>query len=279
MPVHDQGYRRYQGARVPPGRAWVVIAKTGLLALVRRRLFAALMLLAWFPFLVRVVQIYAAANVPRASFLAPDARLFRQFLDQQEVFLFFITVYAGAGLIANDRRANALSLYLSKPLTRMEYVFGKCVILMSLLLAVTWAPAMLLLVVQVLFSGSLTFLAANLFLVPAITLFSFTQAIVVTTAMLALSSMSSSSRYVGILYAGLLFFSQALYGILFIVTRDSGLAWISVASDLALIGDAMFRLPYRYQLPLPVALVVVAALVAVSLVIVRARVRGIEVVA
>ena len=43
---------------------------------------------------------------------------FREFLEQQALFVFFITIWVGAGLIANDRRANALQIYLSKPLTR-----------------------------------------------------------------------------------------------------------------------------------------------------------------
>ncbi len=53
--------------------------------------------------------------------------MFRQFLEQQGIFVFFLTVYGGAGLIAHDRRANALQIYLSKPLTRAgaEYTFGK----------------------------------------------------------------------------------------------------------------------------------------------------------
>src|SRR5262249_55411692 len=141
---------------------------------------------------------------------------------------FFITVYAGAGLIANDRRANALQLYLSKPLTRTEYVFGKLTVLLAFLLFVTWLPAIVLLVVQIMFSGSFTFLIKNLYLLPAITLFSFVQALTVASAMLALSSLSKNSRYVGILYAALLFFSQAIYGVLFAVFRDSRMAWISV---------------------------------------------------
>ena len=36
-----------------------------------------------------------------------------------------------AGLIANDRRANALQIYLSKPLMRMEYIGGKLGILVG----------------------------------------------------------------------------------------------------------------------------------------------------
>src|SRR5262249_41304798 len=103
-PIHDQGYRRYGGQRTPPGHAWSVIAKAGIRTLISKRAFVALLLLAWMPFIVRAVQIYAATSLPQAAFLAPDAQMFRQFLQQQEVFLFFITVYAGAGLIATDRR-------------------------------------------------------------------------------------------------------------------------------------------------------------------------------
>src|SRR6266542_524107 len=68
-----------------------VISKAGVRTLLSKRAFIALLLLAWIPFLVRAVQIYAATNLPQAAFLAPDARMFRQFLEQQEVFLFFIT--------------------------------------------------------------------------------------------------------------------------------------------------------------------------------------------
>ena len=278
-PIHDQGYRRYGGVRTPAGRAWSVIAKAGIRTLISKRAFIGLLLLSWVPFLVRAVQIYAATNLPQASFLTPDAKMFRQFLEQQQVFLFFITVYAGSGLIASDRRANALQIYLSKPLTRMEYIFGKMAILMAFLLLVTWVPAVLLLITQIMFSGSFKFFVDNLFLFPAITVFSLIQVVTVAAAMLALSSLSKSSRYVGVLYAALIFFSQAIYGILYAITRDSRMAWMSVASDLAQIGDAIFRVPLRTDLSLVVASLVVAALIAIAAFILERRVRGIEVVA
>jgi len=94
----------------------VVIALQGLRALTRRRAFLYLMLLSWIPCIVRAVQIYVAANFPQASFFAVSARTFRDFLDQQEVCVFFITVYAGSGLIADDIRANALSCICRGPL-------------------------------------------------------------------------------------------------------------------------------------------------------------------
>jgi ABC-2 type transport system permease protein len=279
VPIHDQGYRRYQGTRAATGRAWAVITREGVRTLLARRAFIALMLLAWLPAVVRAVQIYAATNVPQAQFLAPDAKLFRNFLEQQEVFLFFITVYAGTGLIANDRRANALQIYLSKPLTRAEYVCGKFGVLFVLLLSVTWVPAVLLLVIQILFTGSFRFVLANLFLLPAITVYSLVQVTAVGLAMLALSSLSKSSRYVGVLYAGLIFFSQAVYGIVRGITGDSTLAWLSVPLDLQQIGDAIFRIEPRFHMPVWSACLVIGLLIAVSAIVLERRVRGIEVVA
>jgi len=227
---------------------------------------------------VRAVQIYAAANLPQAAFLKPTAETFRQFLDQQSIFVFFVTVYVGAGLIANDRRANALQIYLSKPLTRAEYVFGKLAILMIFLLAVTWAPAMVLLLVQIAFAGNFTFFQNNLFLFPAITVFAAVQVITVATTMLALSSLSKSSRYVAILYAMVLFFSSAIYGVLYAVTRSSNFSWISLSADLEQVGNIIFRMPAKYDTPWPVSLLVIIVAIALCGWVLERRVRGVEVV-
>jgi ABC-2 type transport system permease protein len=278
MPIHDQGYRRYGGSRAPRGQAWSVITRAGLRTMLAKRMFLGLLLVAWFPFFVRAVQIYAASNLPQASFLKPTAETFRQFLDQQSIFVFFVTVYVGAGLIANDRRANALQIYLSKPLTRAEYVFGKLAILVTFLLAVTWAPAMVLLLVQVAFAGNFTFFQNNLFLFPAITVFAALEVVTVATTMLALSSLSKSARYVAILYAMVLFFSAAIYGVLYAVTRSSSFSWISLSADLEQVGNIIFRMPAKYDTPWPVSLLVIVVTVAVCGWILERRVRGVEVV-
>ena len=278
MPIHDQGYRRYGGTRAPRGQSWSVITRAGLRTMLAKRMFLGLLLVAWFPFFVRAVQIYAASNLPQASFLKPTAETFRQFLDQQSIFVFFVTVYVGAGLIANDRRANALQIYLSKPLTRAEYVFGKLAILVTFLLAVTWAPAMVLLLVQVAFAGNFTFFQNNLFLFPAITVFAALEVVTVATTMLALSSLSKSARYVAILYAMVLFFSAAIYGVLYAVTRSSSFSWISLSADLEQVGNIIFRMPAKYDTPWPVSLLVIVVTVAVCGWILERRVRGVEVV-
>jgi len=280
MPIHDQGYRRYGGEKARTGTGWMVIARAGIRTMVGKRAFLGLLLLSWFPFLVRAVQIYVAANFPQAAELvAVKADTFRQFLDQQQTFVFFITVYVGAGLIANDRRANALQIYLSKPLTRAEYIFGKLTILMAFLALVTWVPAMVLLVVQIAFAGNFTFFRNNVFLFPAITVFSFLDIVVAASTMLALSSLSKSSRYVAILYAAVIFFTQAIYGVLYAVTRSTSFSWMSLSANLSQLGDLIFRQPAKYDTPWPVALAMVAGLIVVSGLVLERRVRGVEVVA
>jgi len=279
VPIHDQGYRRYRGEKARSGTGWIVITRAGLRTFFAKRAFLGLLLVAWFPFFVRAVQIYAAANLPQAQMLAPTADTFRQFLEQQQTFVFFITVYVGAGLIANDRRANALQIYLSKPLTRAEYIFGKLAILMTFLTLVTWLPAIVLLIVQISFAGNFTFLTKNLFLFPAITVFSFIMVTMVSSAMLALSSLSNSSRYVGILYAAVIFFTQAVYGVVYAVTRSTAMSWISFSANLSQVGDVIFRETPKYETPWPVSLLMIVGLIAASAFVLERRVRGVEVVA
>ena len=156
MPIHDQSYRHYGGGRAAPGRSWTVIAWAGMRTFFKKRSFMGLMLFALAPFIVRAVQMWISSQYPQASMLAPTAETFRQFLEQQDFFVFVITVYVGAGLIANDRRANALQIYLSKPLMRSEYIAGKLAVLFGFLLLVTFVPAMLLLFLKVIFDGNFT---------------------------------------------------------------------------------------------------------------------------
>ncbi len=280
MPIHDQSYRRYRGQREDVRSAWTVIAITGIKGLLKKRTFLGMLFFAFFPFIIRSAQLYLAANYPQfASLVAPSPAMFRGFLEGQSFFVFVMTIYVGSGLIANDRLANALQIYLSKPLTRSDYIAGKMAILVTFLLLVTWVPAMLLLVLQVLFSASFQFVRENIFLIPAITLASLAIVLVAAFTMLALSSLSKSARYVAILYCGIMVFTNAIYGVLRLVTRSSNVSWVSFTASLDQVCDAIFRVPLRYDTPVGVSLVVLIGLLVVSLSVLERRVRGVEVVA
>ena len=277
MPIHDQGYRRYEGRRRPLGTAWWVIARQQIRTVLSQKRYWLLLVLAWIPFVVRVVQIYLAANFQQAAFLATSAQLFRGFLDFQGLFVFLLIVGA-AGAIADDRRANALQVYLSKPLTRVEYMVGKLCAPMIFVLGVTLLPALLLLVVHVLFAGSLTFVVQNVYLLPAILLYSLTLALLGTFTMLALSSLSKSRRFTALTFTGLFFFTSAMYQALRSLTGSTTWALISPRDMLTVIGDAAFRIQGPRAVPLWAALLGITAIVGASVFVLERRIRGVEVV-
>jgi ABC-type transport system involved in multi-copper enzyme maturation permease subunit len=278
MPIHDQSYQRYGGARTAVGKSWQVMTRAGIMSVITKRVFIGVMLMAWLPFVIRAVAIYFSQAVTQAAFLAPKGETFREFLDQQSPYIFFVTIYVGAGLIANDRRANALQLYLSKPMTSIEYIAGKLAILFLFLISVTFLPAMLLLLVQAAFSGSLEFVRNNLYLLPAITLFSLAQVLLASTTMLALSSLSKSSRFVGVMYAGVFFFTTALFQTLRGITGRSTFAWLSPTASLQQLGDVIFRIEPRYQLSPAIAALAVVVMIGGSVWIMLRKVRGVEIV-
>jgi hypothetical protein len=279
MPIHDQSYRHYGGGRAVAGRAWTVIASAGIRTFLRRRVMLGVLFASQGWFIGYAIWFFFAANYPQTvSWAAPTADAFRSFLEHQEFFVFVVTVYIGSGLIANDRRANALQIYLSKPLMRSEYILGKLAVLFTFLLFITLVPALLLLLLKVTFDGNFVFLKKNLYLVPAITVGALLQVILASFTMLALSSLSKSARYVGILYVGVMFFTNAIYGVLYLITGSSRVSWISVGANLSQVVDVIFRLPPRYATPWQVSLLVIVGLVVVSISVLERRVRGVEVV-
>lgn len=281
MPIHRERYRRRETGLDIRGRAWAVIAINGLRALVRKRAFLFLMIVAWIPVVVRAVQIWAAANVPAMSqinLLAVTPRLFRDFLDQQEPLVFFITVYVGSGLIADDIRANALQLYLSRPVTRSQYIAGKAAILMAALAAVTWIPAMLLLFLVPAFAGSMAFIAEHLLLIPSIAAYAVVQITLSVFLILALSSTSKSRWFVAVMSAGVAFFTHAVFGVIGAAVEGSAFSWVSIFANLEQVGDVLFRIPPRYDTHPLVSAGALAAIIVVSAGVLSRRIRAIEVV-
>ncbi len=139
-PIHDQSYRRYAGERRALGRAWGVIAWTGIRSMLSRKWFLGPAARLVDP----VHRPHRAASTCVTMYPAaePDAAGRRAACScssssSRRSPVFFVTVFVGSGLIAADRRANALQIYLSKPLLRMEYIGGKLAILVAFLMFVT----------------------------------------------------------------------------------------------------------------------------------------------
>jgi ABC-2 type transport system permease protein len=279
MPIHDQSYRHYTGQRALHRRGWWVIARNGMLARLRERRFLGLLLFAWSPFVLHAVQLYIGATIVRAAFFGASEETFHTFLAQQRLFVFFITIYVGAGLIASDRQSNALQLYLSKPITRHAYVGGKLLTLAVFLTAVTWVPAMLLLLLQVLFSGNVDFILDHPRLVPAITLAAGLQVTLAAVTMVALSSLSSSRRFAAMLYAGVVIFAGLLDTVLEALTHNGAWVLISPQNTLLFINTAIFNGPPDNLALLGSAVAALILLLVASVFILERRVRAVDVVA
>ena len=133
MPSHDQPIGGMTARAISPvgwrSPGWHPV-------LIHKRRFLGLLLLAWVPFVV-----YAVRHLPLGELRAgsPSWPSRRERIPQvprapAELFVFIHHVWVGAGLIANDKRANALQIYLSKPLTRSSTSPGSSPSLSSFLL-------------------------------------------------------------------------------------------------------------------------------------------------
>lgn len=281
MPIYDLGYRHWAGRWTSHPYRWWVITRQGIALLIRKKLFLALMFLSTIPFLVRSVMIYfstvAGASLP--SFMQVGASFFEAFLTQQMFFTFVISIYAGAGLISNDLKANALQIYLSKPITRQDYFMGKLGVLVFFLAMPTLIPGLLLFILAALFRADAAFFVQNLWLMAPIVGYSILIVFTYGLIILALSSLTKSSRFAGINFCAVFFFTQILYGILSgIFRRPQQLAWISVGNNLSQIGAYLFRGVPQYQSPLWISVLILVILMGGSAWIVQRRVQAVEVV-
>ena len=158
----------------------------------------------------------------------------------------------------------------------MDYISGKLATLLAFLIAVTWLPAVMLVLVQMMLSGNTAFLSNHLGLVPAITLACALQVSVAALTMLALSSLSRSRRFVAMLYAGIVMFAAAMDTALRVATGSRAWAWVSPQDTLGIVIDAIFGMSKAPALPVAVAVALVAALIAGSIAILERRVRAVE---
>ncbi len=241
-------------------------------------MFLVLLFFSLIPFLVRSVFLYGAVVLGKISFARIDARFFENFLSEQMFFTFLISIYAGAGLIANDLKANALQIYFSKAITRGDYLIGKLGVAVFFVALPTLLPGMLLFLLAVVFHSDLDFLQQYWWVGLSITGYSlsiiFTNALVI----LALSSLNRSSRFAGIFFAALFFFGRILHGILSAMLGTTGLSWVSISLSLNQVGDLMFRSPPTYDTSPWISALVLCALMAGSASIIHSRVRAVEVV-
>jgi ABC-2 type transport system permease protein len=155
MAIHRRIYRPYTGKITGQRFRFLVLTRFAL-----RTLFDSRPLLAFFvacniPFIFFLLVIYinsspaamALLNL-KTSPLRVDNFFFLRYLIFQGTLGFLLTSWVGPGLVAPDLSNDAMALYLSRPLTRTEYVLGKFSVIFLLISSITWVPGTILLALQ-----------------------------------------------------------------------------------------------------------------------------------
>jgi len=159
--VYERIWRRYEGGLTPLGwRPWV-ITRYALAEAFSSRIFTAFYVLCLLPTLIGIFLVYLSHNVSllqqvglTEEFMGGLTGVFFQFLFAwQALPAFFVAVIVSPSLIAADISNNALSLYLSRPISRRDYVFGKMAVLGLLLSPITWIGGLLIFVLQAYLEG------------------------------------------------------------------------------------------------------------------------------
>jgi ABC-2 type transport system permease protein len=280
MPIYEQSYRRRE-ARGPlrQVRSWP-IAREALRLLFARRLFLLLMALTWAPLIGWSLYVYFMAQAPDIRRVLPlDAKVFAEFMYWQAWLALFPTLLGGSGMIAGDLRTGAILIYLSRPLTRVDYVLGKLGALLALNLGVTLLPGLLLYGIALALAPDVLLQWSMARIGPAVVVDAVVVSLVFSLLALALSSLSRSARVAGMAFFGVVVALSPVAALLKALTDSPLVSLLSLWEDLATVGQALFGLPpdpLRPAWPYP-ALVLLATLL-VSLAVLRARVRAVEVV-
>ena len=302
MAVYDHGYKGYSGPLMPARSRFLVISRYGL-----RDVFASRMFLAFFAFcfawpLVLLVAMYLRYNAEALALIdisAPDdvgvdereevvASLLdfvqvntwffqNLFLHAQLYLAFVVVLVVGPSLVSADLRNRAMPLYLSRPLTRTDYVLGKLVVLGVLVSAITWVPGLLLFAIQAALGGG-EWLAEHWRVAPSLVVVSTVWMLCMSLPMLAIAAWVKWKPWARIVFLGAIL-SGTAFGEFYKQFYDSWLGSMVVAFDVtAALSSSVFGTEVSIQMPGAAAWLAAVGLVALSAALLYRRVRAFEVV-
>jgi ABC-2 type transport system permease protein len=283
VPIYEQAYRKYEAREaLRTMRSWP-ITREALRLLLSKRAFDALIVLAWLPFLGFVIYVWALTQFGTvaegmASALPRGGAVFAQFFKWQTLLGLLLTTFGGAGLVANDLRTGAILVYLSRPLTRRDYVIGKLSVLLAINLFVTLVPGLLLYGIAVALAPA-QFLTWDLaWLGPAVALHAVVLSLSLSLPALAVSSLSRSARVAGLAFFGLIVGLDMIQAIVGAIGRWPATILLSIQACVNALGDAILGAPRESTVPWAYPALVLVAVCVGSLAILRARVRAVEIV-
>jgi len=244
-PILDLSYRNYDGPLEPPIYRWWAIARVSISTAFGNKWYWTCLIGSGFWYLILMIIFYFvdsfAGTIPGGRFgssglnsAAAATTLFKQVKwDEQflhafsmgQLWFFIIALIIGVGTIANDNRANALLVYLSKPCTKVDYIVGKWLGIFVPMLVAAAIPTLFFYGYCFMSYRTEGFLDDPWLLVRLLVLI-FVPATLHSSLCLGISSLFKQGRVAGATYAGLyfftLFFTKAMGAIHFISQGQGG---------------------------------------------------------
>jgi ABC-type transport system involved in multi-copper enzyme maturation permease subunit len=291
VPIYDLTYRGHKGARSRSPVWFPVVDNTIRLAL-RNKILFRIYFLAAIPPLIAGVVVYFRYQIQMQGARIPEQLMFGlkryfEWLRFQGAVALVLAGIVGAAAIAADRRGNALEAIFSRPITRTHYLFGRFVGLFALTLASTLIPGLLIWYFDVTFSLEPDRFVAVLGYPMRIASWAVVHAASATLLILAFSALSARWVIAAAAYGAFLFVNSAfLEPIAAAVERGStsaaevirGFAYLeaSWAVQAAIFG--VTRAESRLEISTVASVVYLVAIALLCVVVLRRRVRPIEVV-
>ena len=153
MAVYKKTYRPYDGELTASWSRFLVIPRYAFEDLHRSRFLNIFFLASFLYPLICALIIYVQHNISALGLLGVqganrlisiNVTFFLSLLGWQSMMALFMAAFVGPSQISPDLANNALSLYLARPFSRLEYVLGKISVLVILLSLMTWVPGLLL---------------------------------------------------------------------------------------------------------------------------------------
>ncbi len=238
MPIFDQGYQHWSGQLAGHAWRWLAITRHGLRVALAGRAIRLVLFVAALPALLLAFVLamwgllelksdLITAIMPMLGFLDPEIlagpRAFRveiwticysYFLRTETWFAMVLILFAGPNLISQDLRFNALPLYFSRPLRRIDYVVGKLGVIVALLGSAIVVPAIAAYVLGMMFSLDITIFHDTFRILLSSVVYGLVISLSAGLLILALSSLSRNSRYVAMFWIGMWFITSSVAGVL-----------------------------------------------------------------
>lgn len=254
MPIFDQGYQHWNGHLAGHAWRWLAVARQGVRLQLRRRQTKWLVALAFVPVLALAgfLMLWGLLEqkssliqpfLPLLSLLPAEIRdgpqayrsafwtlAFNSFFSIETFFAMLLVATVGPDLVSQDLRFNAMPLYFSRPLRRLDYYLGKLGVIGAFLALVAIGPAVAAWSLGIAFSLDLSVVRDTWRILLGSVAYGAVIVLSAGTLMLAISSLSRNSRLVGALWVGLWLVSNVSSDVL---TETVGLQWCPLVSYTA----------------------------------------------